>query len=267
MSGRHFDTWWKKAARTQPELLDFTEEMLRTEQAGAVDPEAYPDHVEAGGLTLPLSYAFEPGKRDDGITVDVPAAALHQIDPTPFTWQVPGRREELVTALIKTLPKNIRRLYSPAPDHARAVLARLTDTAEPLLDGLERELGRMRNITIPRDAWELDRLPEHLTVTFRVVDERGREIARGTDLEALRHELAPAVRARDGRRRQGVRAPRAHHVVARHAAAGAADPARLARRHRRTRGWSTAAPPSTCARSPRRPSAIPRTAAACAGCC
>ncbi len=195
VSGRHFDSWWKKASRAQPDLLDFTEEMLRTEQADAVDPEAYPDHVEAGGLTLPLSYAFEPGKRDDGITVDVPAAALHQIDPTPFTWQVPGRREELVTALIKTLPKNIRRLYSPAPDHARAVLARLTDTTEPLLDGLERELGRMRNITIPREAWELDRLPEHLTVTFRVLDDRGREVARGTDLDELRHRLAPRVRA------------------------------------------------------------------------
>ncbi|MGI5127069.1 ATP-dependent RNA helicase HrpA [Pseudonocardia sp. CA-107938] len=194
VSGRHFDSWWKKASRQQPDLLDFTEEMLRTEQAAGIDPAAYPDHVEAGGLTLPLSYAFEPGKRDDGITVDVPAAALHQIDATPFTWQVPGRREELVTALIKTLPKNIRRLYSPAPDHARAVLTRLTDTSEPLLDGLERELGRMRGITIPREAWELGRLPEHLTVTFRVVDERGREVARGTDLDELRHRLAPQVR-------------------------------------------------------------------------
>jgi len=125
----------------------------------------------------------------------VPVAALHQVDPTPFTWQVPGLREELVTALIKTLPKQLRRLFAPAPDHARAVLSRLQAGSEPLLDGLERELGRMRGVTIPRDAWELDRLPEYLTVTFRVLDERGREVARGTDLEKLRHELAPKVRA------------------------------------------------------------------------
>ena len=194
VSGRHFDTWWKKARRGAPALLDFTEEMLRTAQAELVDATAYPDHVEAGGLTLPLSYAFEPGHRDDGITVDVPVAALHQIDPTPFTWQVPGLREELVTALIKTLPKNLRRLFAPAPDHARAVLARLQVGDEPLLDGLERELGRMRDVRIPREAWELDRLPEHLTVTFRVIGEDGREVTRGTDLEALRHELAPRVR-------------------------------------------------------------------------
>jgi ATP-dependent helicase HrpA len=194
VSGRHFDAWWKKASRTQPDLLDFTEEMLRTAQAAGVDRAAYPDHVEAGGLTLPLSYAFEPGARTDGVTVDVPVAALHQVDPTPFTWQVPGLREELVTALIRTLPKQLRRLYSPAPDHARAVLGRLQAGTEPLLDGLERELGRMRGIDIPRDAWELERLPEHLTVTFRVLDESGREVATGTDLDALRRRLAPKVR-------------------------------------------------------------------------
>ncbi|MBN9100890.1 MAG: ATP-dependent RNA helicase HrpA [Pseudonocardia sp.] len=193
VSGRHFDSWWKKNRNS--DLLDFTEEMVRTAQAAGVDASAYPDHVEAGGLTLPLSYAFEPGRREDGVTVDVPVAALHQIDPTPFTWQVPGLREDLVTALIKTLPKNLRRNFAPAPDHARAVLARLQVGDEPLLDGLERELGRMKNIDIPREAWELNRLPEHLTVTFRVVDEAGREVTRGTDLEALRHELAPKVRA------------------------------------------------------------------------
>ena len=200
VSGRHFDTWWKRARRRHPDLLDLTAEFLTTEAAKELDASAYPDAVEAGGLTLPLSYAFEPGQETDGITVDVPVAALHQVDPTPFTWQVPGLREDLVTALIKTLPKQLRRLFAPAPDHARAVLTRLQapgsdGTVEPLLDGLERELGRMRNVVIPRDAWELDRLPEHLRVTFRVIDERGREVARGTDLETLRHELAPKVRA------------------------------------------------------------------------
>jgi ATP-dependent RNA helicase HrpA len=193
VSGKNFDAWWRK--QSDKSILDFTDAMVRTAQAAAIDPSAYPDHVEAGGLTLPLSYAFEPGRHDDGITVDVPVAALHQVDPTPFTWQVPGLREELVTALIKTLPKNLRRQFAPAPDHARAVLARLPARDEPLLDGLERELGRMRGVTIPRDAWELNRLPEHLSVTFRVVDERGREIARGTDLETLRRELAPQVAA------------------------------------------------------------------------
>ena len=129
----------------------------------------------------------------------MPVAALHQVDPTPFTWQVPGLREELVTALIKTLPKAaapaVRARAGPRPCGAVPAAGPRSAAREPLLDGLERELGRMRNVTIPRDAWELDRLPDHLAVTFRVVDERGREVARGTDLEKLRHELAPKVRA------------------------------------------------------------------------
>ena len=194
VSGRHFDSWWRKESRRRPDLLDFTPAFLATTTAAQVDRSAYPDQVEAGGLSLPLSYAFEPGHHTDGVTVDVPVAALQQVDATPFTWQVPGLREELVTALIKTLPRNLRRLFAPAPDHARAVLARLQVGDEPLLDGLERELGRMRGITIPRDAWELDRLPDHLTVTFRVIDEKGAELARGTDLDALRARLAPKVR-------------------------------------------------------------------------
>ncbi|MGD9531994.1 MAG: ATP-dependent RNA helicase HrpA, partial [Pseudonocardia sp.] len=194
VSGRHFDSWWRKESRRDPGLLDLTAEQLVTDAAAGVDRDAYPDHVEAGGLTLPLSYAFEPGHHTDGVTVDVPVAALHQVDPTPFTWQVPGLREELVTALIRTLPKNLRREFAPAPDHARAVLSRLDAGGEPLLDGLERELGRMRGVHIPREAWELERLPEHLAVTFRVLDEAGTELARGTDLAVLREKLAPKVR-------------------------------------------------------------------------
>ena len=125
----------------------------------------------------------------------MPVAALHQVDPTPFTWQVPGLREDLVTALIKTLPKQLRRLFAPAPDHARAVLARLQagHGAAARRPGARAgpDAQRRRSRATPGSC---DRLPDHLTVTFRVLDERGREVARGTDLEKLRHELAPKVR-------------------------------------------------------------------------
>ena len=234
VSGRHFDSWWKKdlppAART---CSTSPRRCCAPPRPRGVDRAAYPDHVEAGGLTLPLSYAFEPGTRSDGVTVDVPVAALHQVDPTPFTWQVPGLREELVTALIRTLPKQLRRLFAPAPDHARAVLARLqAGRGEPLLDGLERELGRMRGVDIPREAWELDRLPEHLTVTFRVVDEAGREVASGTDLDGAARAAGPEGARGAGRRGRRHRAHRAHHLVVRHAAPRAPDAPRGARRHR-----------------------------------
>ena len=149
------------------------------------------------------------------------------------------------------------------------MLARLQAGTEPLLDGLERELGRMRNVVIPRDAWELDRLPEHLTVTFRVLDERGREVARGTDLEKLRHELAPKVREELATAGAGIEATglttwsigTRSHSRARSACAAArtSSPA--------TPAWSTAGRRWTSGSSRPPPSATRRTAAASGGCC
>ena len=124
VSGRHFDAWWKKARRTEPDLLTFTREMLlRAGDRGG--HRRHPDEWTQGGLTLPVAYRFEPGAPDDGVTVEVPLAALNRVRPEGFDWQVPALREELVTALIRSLPKQLRRNFVPAPDVARAVLARL----------------------------------------------------------------------------------------------------------------------------------------------
>jgi ATP-dependent helicase HrpA len=127
--------------------------------------------------------------------VAVPLTALAQLSPDPFSWQVPGLREELATALIRSLPKQIRREFAPAPDHARAVLARLTPYVEPLLDGLERELHRLTGVVVPRDAWDLSRVPDHLRLTFRVLDDDGGTLASGKDLAALKESLRPQSRA------------------------------------------------------------------------
>jgi ATP-dependent helicase HrpA len=116
VSGRHFDAWWKKARRTDPDLLTFTREMLL---AADVDTADTPDEWTQGGLTLPVAYRFEPGAPDDGVTVEVPLAALNRVRPDGFDWQVPALREELVTALIRSLPKQLRRNFVPAPDVAR----------------------------------------------------------------------------------------------------------------------------------------------------
>jgi ATP-dependent helicase HrpA len=151
VSGRHFDSWWKKARRDRPDALSFSASMLVNPDASTVDRGDFPD-VWPGEPPLPLSYEFSPGSTVDGVTVDVPLAGLGRLNPDPFGWQVPGLREELVTALIRSLPKQIRREFAPAPDHARAVLARLAPYAEPLLDGVERELHRMTGVVGPPAA-------------------------------------------------------------------------------------------------------------------
>ena len=139
---------------------------------------------------------FDPGAARDGVTVHVPLTVLPQLKPLGFDWLVPALREELVTALIRSLPKEYRRLLVPVPEVVAAVLARVTPRSEPLLDALERELEALRGVRIPRSAWDLGRLPPHLRMTFRVEDDRGAVVAEGDDLDALREQVRPRLRER-----------------------------------------------------------------------
>jgi ATP-dependent helicase HrpA len=195
VSGRHFDSWWRKARHETPDLLSFSKSMLVNEAAARVDPSDYPDTWRVGGLELPLTYQFEPGTGADGVTVHIPLAVLNQVGADGFGWQIPGLREDVVTALIRALPKPVRREFAPAPDHARAALAGLTPYAEPLLDGLERELHRMTGVVVAREAWQPDRVPDHLRMTFRVLDEHGVPVAEGKDLAALKRQLRGRTQA------------------------------------------------------------------------
>ncbi|MFD0821143.1 ATP-dependent RNA helicase HrpA, partial [Micromonospora zhanjiangensis] len=194
VSGRHFDSWWKKARRETPELLTFDKAMLVNAGRGGVAEADYPDEWHSAGMALPLTYRFEPGTEADGVTVDIPLPLLNQVAADSFDWQVPGLREELVIALLRSLPKPVRRNFVPVPDYARAALAAITPGQEPLLDALTRELRRMTGVTVPRDAWGLDKLPPHLRLNFRVVDEDLRPVAEGRDLPALQQQLRVKVR-------------------------------------------------------------------------
>ncbi|MCW3814960.1 ATP-dependent RNA helicase HrpA [Micromonospora sp. DR5-3] len=194
VSGRHFDSWWKKTRREQPDLLTFTRELLINSGRGGVDEADYPDEWRADGVTLPLTYTFDPGTPTDGVTVDIPLPLLNQVPAESFDWQVPGLREELVIALIRSLPKAIRRNFVPVPDYARAALAAITPGEEPLLDALTRQLRRMTGVTVPSDAWDLAKLPPHLRVTFRVLGEDDKPVAEGKDLPSLQRELRQEVR-------------------------------------------------------------------------
>ncbi len=211
VSVAHFDRWWKEARREQPELLDFTREMLVNQNAGAVLEEDYPDVWRQGRLRFKLTYQFEPGTDADGVTVHIPLAVLNQAEPAGFDWQIPGLREDLVTELIRSLPKPIRRSFVPAPNYAKTLLGRLPAREGALLDGLEREMRRMGAPGLSREDWDLDRVPDHLKMTFRVVDEHGRKIAEDKDLEALKLRLKAKVResisaAADDMERTGLRA-------------------------------------------------------------
>ncbi|WP_029117175.1 ATP-dependent RNA helicase HrpA [Mycobacterium sp. URHB0044] len=190
VSARHFDAWWKKQRHRTPELLTFTRaDLLRTD----VDADR-PDRWQAGDLSLPITYRFEPGAEDDGITVHVPVEVLARLGGDEFAWHVPALREELITELIRSLPKDLRRNFVPAPDTARALLTTLDPGSEPLLQALQHELRRRTGILVPIDAFDLSKIPAHLRVTFAVESADGTEVARGKDLDALQDTLAAPVR-------------------------------------------------------------------------
>ncbi|KAA1419119.1 ATP-dependent RNA helicase HrpA [Nocardioides humilatus] len=192
VSGAHFDQWWKGARRERPTLLTFDPAMLTHDAAAEVTEQDYPERwVADGGLTFDLAYHFEPGAKDDGITIDVPVAVLNRVGDEDFSWNVPGLREELVTELLRSLPKQLRVNFVPAPNTARDFLAQVPAGEEALLDALERFLRSTTGVHVPRESWGIDQLASHLRPTYRVVDEKGREQARGKDLAALKAPLRP----------------------------------------------------------------------------
>ena len=203
VSARHFDTWWKTARHDTPDLLTLSLDDLLSDAADELDVGAYPEvwtsaspALDGQGTGLSLSYAFEPGSESDGVTIDIPLKTLNQARPEEFSWQIPGLRLELVTELVRSLPKNLRRELVPAPNVAREVLADsdISVMRGDVRDVVSRELLRLRGVRVSPDDFDLDKLPAHLRITFRIMD-GGKAIAVGKDLAALQRQLRPRVRA------------------------------------------------------------------------
>ncbi|MFF3663634.1 ATP-dependent RNA helicase HrpA [Streptomyces olivochromogenes] len=194
VSGAHFDSWWKHKRHDEPELLDFERSMLINEKAGEVTKDDYPDSWRQGRLKFRVTYQFEPGADADGVTVHVPLQVLNQVTDEGFDWQIPGLREEVVTELIRSLPKPVRRHYVPAPNFAKRFLDQAVPLQEPLPTTLARELKRMVGVPVTADDFDWSRVPDHLKITFRIVDERRRNLAEDKDLSALQLQLKPKAR-------------------------------------------------------------------------
>ncbi len=191
-----FEKWREQAEGDDPRLLFVDREaLLRRDAEGAVTEARFPDRLTVEDMVLPLAYRFEPGHEADGVSVDVPVGALNALEPRRFEWLVPGLLEEKITALIKTLPKALRRNFVPAPDFARACAQALGAGRGPLLEALSSQLQRMSGVEVALQAWDPARLPDHLRMRFRVLDEQGRVLGAGRDLARLQDELGERARA------------------------------------------------------------------------
>lgn len=210
---RAFDKWWKQARLEDDNFLDFNPEKLINEEAADYDDSQFPrqwvQRTDSGELTLDLRYEYAPtagvggarteAAKRDGVAVQVPILFLNQLSPEPFRWQIPGLRHELVTALIKSLPKAIRRNFVPAPDVARAACAALEEDYSPatdeLLPSLALVLRRLRGVVVEPEAFNWDAVPEHLKMGFQVRNARNKILGEGKDLRALQQQLHKEIRS------------------------------------------------------------------------
>jgi len=197
-----FDRWWRDERHRRPDLLTYPRELLVREQARTSEHEdarLRPRAWKQGDLTLPLSYRFDPGSEHDGVTVHVPLKVVPQLRPVGFDWLVPGFRPELVEALLRGLPKDVRRELVPIPETAARLLERMTPRAAPLPVAMARELQELRSVRVTPAMLDLDALPGHLRMTFRIEEDGAGPddppIAEGHDLLALREQVTPRLRA------------------------------------------------------------------------
>ncbi|TAK90967.1 MAG: ATP-dependent RNA helicase HrpA [Burkholderiaceae bacterium] len=189
-SGSSFEAWRKLAEADNPKLLYLNRDELMRHEAAGVTTDVFPKTMVMRGLTLALSYHFEPGVPRDGVTMAVPLAALNQIDPLRCEWLVPGMLKEKAHLLLKSLPQKLRRHCVPLPNYAAGFVERRTaESNQSLTDALIADIREQITLVVQPADFKLETLPQHLFMNFKVVDEQGRQLGMGRNLAALRAEL------------------------------------------------------------------------------
>jgi ATP-dependent helicase HrpA len=194
-NGPLFEKWRRQAERHDPRILFMSRRDLMQHGAGSVTQELFPDHLMIDRLRLPLEYHLEPGHPADGVTATIPLPMLNQLPAERFDWLVPGLSREKMTALIKSLPKDLRVNFVPAPDFAQAAYETLKPGDGSLLDALAMFLGKQKGVSVPREAFDPSSLLDHLHMNFKIVDEAGKQLAMGRNLEELRRKLGVEVKS------------------------------------------------------------------------
>ncbi len=198
-SRAQLEQWLRRTTGRDPKILHMRMSDIMRHDAAAVTGEAFPDALQIGATALPLEYHFDPGEQADGVTLVVPLALINQVSPQRLEWLVPGLLEERIVALMRALPKQIRKQLVPLPDTAARVAARLTPSDRPLIQALGETIRELTGVAVPEDAWDPEQVPEHLRMKVRLVDDSGRTLARDADPLALRRAHGEAASERFAR--------------------------------------------------------------------
>ena len=183
-----FERWLRQISKAQPKLLYLSLQDVMRHQATGITAEAFPDTLRVGASELPLDYQFDPGNNTDGVTLRLPLALIHQLAPERLEWLVPGLLTERIAALLRGLPKTLRKTLVPIPDTAARLSARLQPSERPLIQALGEAIKELTGQRIPEDAWDESVLPEHLRMKVRLLDHDGSPLATATDLVALKRQ-------------------------------------------------------------------------------
>ena len=193
-SGQTFDRWRHRAEQADRRLLFMSVEDLMARAPGELNTAQFPDHIEIDGMVFPLSYVFDPGSPDDGVTLTVRLAQLNQVPSARLEWLVPGLLEEKVGDLLRTLPKPIRVQLVPIPDSTRRLLPQLRFGSGSLLSALAETISRSIGTSVSPSDFRVDQLDAFLRMNVRVLDENGKLVASGRDIEALKRALRDRAR-------------------------------------------------------------------------
>ena len=186
---RSLDRWRRQAEHKDPQYLFLQPSDLLLPEAGSIDTADYPDELATANLKLPLEYHFDPSSAVDGVTLVVPQVGLNQLDARRLGWLIPGLLEEKIHALLKGLPKDVRRLIVPLPDTAREVYRRLAYGEGDLHAQVATILREITREAIDPQWLAQAELPSHLRLHVKVIDQQGEMLATGQDLEQLRQNL------------------------------------------------------------------------------
>ncbi len=198
-----FERWRKDAEKSNPRALEFSREQLMRRTASEITFELFPKSLKTRGATYPLTYRFEPTHAMDGVTITLPVAVLNQVPAARFEWLVMGMLRDKVAAAIKTLPQRLRSPLVPVPETVSDFIEYigksdgmrdLTAAETPLTEVIASFLKRARQLDVPKDAWDLSRIPPHLNMNFRIVDADGKELAMSRDFAAIKTQFADASR-------------------------------------------------------------------------
>lgn len=188
-----FESWRKKAEHEKPRLLYLEREHLMRHGANDITAAQFPNELEWRGMVFPLTYHFEPGHADDGVSIHVPVSVLHQVPEHRLEWLVPGMLRDKCIGLVKSLPKNLRKHFVPVPDVVDKALAVMAPDNKPLTEMLAFQLKRQTSVDIPPDAWQEASIDNFYRFNIKVMDDRGKCIANARNLLELRERYREQV--------------------------------------------------------------------------